>query len=370
MYMEYRLAGAGRLALVAMLTTVVGCDRGAVDDDSTGGDGIVPVELESVEPGDGTDDFYYRGNLRVTFEGLVEGLEITLEQAGGDVVTGTLDTEEQPGDEPFLKAVFDPFGDDPEQHLAPQTDYTATLSWANHLPVEVAFRTSGAGAQVADPQVELVGGDYFIDMTAATFSDPEGMDVLLTENLAALNAVLHVESISGNELQAVVGFVHDEQGGWVQDLCQPTHAFTSEQGDPGPGLFTNPYLHIGPQDLPISLDGYRSQVLGLEIGGSFTADGAEIVGGTWDGFMPMPDIEADPPADEDEQCDILEALGLECVDCPDGSFPCLEVSAHDFEAARVPVSGVNPETGELYETLVEVTEQMADDWDAGGYCTD
>ncbi len=359
------------ILIALLLSAIVGCSK--PDDDDAVDDDTVPTvaEIESTDPEDGEQGFYHRNLIRVQWDGLVSGVSVALEDADGNEIQGETNAEDvtpsESESEPWTKATFDPFGDEPDHHLAPSTSYIATIDWDDHEPVEITFATSDVGTPV--DELVLVGRDYRIDMQTARFTEPPGVGNLLATYMAYMDLTVHVVSIEADELQAFVGLVEAGPGGWTQDLCEPTLAFTSPDGDPGPGLFENPYMRIGPHDLPIAIEGYEATIQDLEVGISFTMEGGAIAGGTFDGFMELVYVTGLDPDPEEGQCDLLESLGIECLECPDDPASyCLFVSAYDITGERSSVTGTNPETGEIYDTLTVVTEEMVEAWEDGGWC--
>ncbi len=365
------------VALTAVVGLLVGCgdeaaDDYAPDDDAVGDDDVasdddvaaVPVEITETYPVAGATDVYHRNDLIVWFDGIADQVETTLVDDDGDPIEGVLAFNSESAS--TTVATFDPYGESENQHLDPSTAYTATVTWVHHDPVTWEFVTSEVGAPVTDV-ASLVGRDFRLDLASARFTQPTGVGSLLGQYLGDLDLIAHIASIEDTDIQIHVGSVEVADGAYTQDLCDPTLAMTSVDGDPGPGLFDNPYVHFGPGDLHLAIEGYEATLLHVEIGVSFTADGAALAGGTLDTFMEV--VGVGFPEDPGAECDLLETLGIECVDCPDGSGEyCLPVSAFDMAGERVDVSGVHPETGEPTQGLVEVTEEMITAWRAEDLC--
>ncbi len=361
------------LLLIGLLgaSLMLGCPTGDDDDDDTSvtdddddvtDDDDDDAEIKETEPQEGDNDFYHRNSIFVEFTDDVTAAEITLVDDGGTAVTGDNALNDN-----STMLEFNPFGVSDTDHLEPNTSYTATITWDDHAPVDLHFQTSevGTATNIAD----IIGFDYFLDLGSATFTEPPGVGSLLSQYIADVYVIVHVVAIdegTGN-IDVFGGIVDKEGNDYVQNLCDPTLAMTEEE----PGTWDNPYMQIGPTDFHLAIEGYEATIADLKIGGSFTPDASAMVGGTFDGMMDTRVLDEliDPGADEGAACDLLSSLGIDCEDCPDGSGAfCLTVSAYGIYSEKVSVIGENPETGEVYDTMTEVSETQIDEWVAGGFC--
>ena len=333
-------------------------DDSASTDDDVSDDDVSDDDddaaIKSTEPQEGDSDFYHRNNIYVEFTDDVASAEIALADAGGAAVTGDNSLNDN-----STMLTFDPFGASDTDHLEPSTSYTATITWGEQS-AELHFSTSDVGTGVSDPANEIVGGDYFLDLGSATFTEPPGVGSLLSQYIADVYVIMHVGDIDvdANAIDVFGGIVEKDGNDFVQDMCEPTLEF------PG-GDFSDPYMQIGPTDFFINIEGYEATIIDLMIGGSFTTDGAALVGGTFDGQMDTRVLDdlIDPGADEGAACDLLGSLGIECEECPDGSGPfCLTVSAYGIFSEQVNVSAVHPEDGTPYTTMQEVLETDIAGW--------
>ena len=335
------------------------------DDDDTVGDDDddAAAGIEETVPQEGDTDFYHRNNIFVEFTDDVGTAEITVVDDGGTAITGDNALNDN-----STELTFNPFGDSESDHLTPSTSYTATISWDGQS-AELHFQTSDVGTEASDVQTTIVGNDYFLDLGSATFTEPPGVGSLLAQYIADVYVIMHVDAIDegAGTIDIYGGIVDKEGNDYVQDLCTPTLGMTETE----PGQWDNPYMQIGPTDFHIAIEGYDADIIDLRIGGSFTADGSTLVGGTFDGQMDTRVLDEliDPGADEGAACDLLGSLGIECEECPDGSGPfCLTVSAYGIISEKVDVLGYDPETAAEYDTLTYVSEAMIKDWIAGGFC--
>ncbi len=359
-YPWFILAGLACLSLVLFVGCPTDDDDSASDDD----DDAAGVEIDATFPQDGASDFYYRYSIWVEFSDEVTGASITLTDEGGTEIAG-----ENTMNDNNTELTFNPFGDAANDHLDPSTGYTATISWDDHADVPLSFSTSSIGTEVGDPQSDCVGNDYFLDLGTAEFTEPPGVGGILSQYIADVYVIAHVAAIDeGAGTIDVYGGIVDKDGSdYVQDLCTETLAMTTVED---PGSWDNPYMQIGPTDFELAIEGYEATINGLMIGGSFASDGSVMVGGTFDGKMDTRVLDEliDPGAEEGAACELLASLGIDCEPCEGGGNFCLTVSAHSIVAEEVSITGTNPETGEQYTTLTEVSAEDIAGWIAGGFC--
>jgi len=355
------------MAAIAVSLLVVGAgfssgetpDDDATQDDDDSAEAM--AEILSTYPEDGATDAYYRTDIEICFDRAVGTVTITLVEDAGTAIGGDLTV-----DQDDMRSTFKPFGDDEAGHLNPLTSHTATITWDDHEPVELHFQTSDLGTPVLDNQL-LVDGDYGLDLKTGTFTDASFMGTMFESYYPETLMGIHVEAITGTEIQVYGGAVTAGDGNHIQNLCHPTISFTSEDGEPGPGLFVDPYLHIGPQDVSTNPWGYENVLSDVEIGGSFAVEGDTLAEGTFEGLYDLWSYEFE--LGWICNCEIVNSLGIDCVECPDGSGPCCVVfSGRNFPAGRVEVTGTHPETGEQTIGLTEVTTEMVAAWETGGFC--
>ncbi len=356
-----------RISLLTLFTIVlVGCptdEPAPEDDDTTAADDDdsedLLAEIVSTYPEDGATDAYYRTDIEVIFDRAVGNVAIALAEDVGAAITGDLTV-----DRDDTRATFDPYGDDGDGHLTPLASYTATITWDDHEPVELHFQTSEVGTPVGDPEAQVVGHDYVLDLGTGTFTEPPGVGELTSQNLTSIGFGFRIESIDGNNTEAIGAQVTLIEDTWHQDLCTPSLDWHAVE----PGFWDNPYLRLGPVHAAIESYPYYADWPGLTIGGSFSADGQELVEGILDAFIVVEDVGLDPHS-PGATCDVLATLGIECVECPhDPSEFCLRLAARNMAGERSVVLGVDPETGETVTGLTEVTAEMVDAWEAAGLC--
>lgn len=352
------LIGLSCLSLVLFVGCPADDDDSAGDDDDAGG-----VEIEETYPQDGASDFYYRYNIWVEFEDEVTNASIALTDAGGAGISGDSSMNEN-----NTELTFNPYGDSEGEHLDASTAYTATISWDGGTDTALSFQTSAIGTPVGDPTSDIVGNEYFLDLGTAVFTEPPGVGGILSTYIKDVYVIFHILAIDeGAGTIDVFGGIVDKDGNdYVQDLCTETLPMTEEE----PGTWDNPYMQIGPTDFHLTIDEYDATIDDLKIGGAFSSDASMMVGGTFDGKMDTRVLDEliDPEAEEGAACELLGSLSIDCEPCADGGVFCLTVSAHSIISEKVSVTGTNPETGEAYTSLTDVSADDVAGWIAGGYC--
>jgi len=333
-------------------------DDSADDDDSA----AAVAELGNTRPQDGETEAYYRDPIFVNFNDPASGASVVLAEDGGAEVPGDQWIEEG------RWLTFDPYGDDPVTHLTPLTDHTLTISWDGHEDVEVRFRTSATGTPLGDPESEVVGTDFLLDLGGAEITEPSVMGGVISDGLVESHLVLRIQTMDEDAGTAhVIGAAVERVGqDYVQDLCTAT---IPAQGGPA-GTWSNPWFELGPATLVLPTVEYDAPLFELVVSASFTPDGGALDGGTLEGEL---DTRAADhlidPGTEGALCEFLADFDLVCEACPEDGEPfCMSVRAIAIRGEPVSVSSVDPETGESHTHLVEVTADQVATWTAGGYC--
>lgn len=220
---------------------------------------------------------------------------------------------------------------------------------------------------VTDPQSDLVGSDYFLDLGSAHLTEPSAAETILAQYLADVYLMvgIHIETVS--DADGTVDAFAAQLEGNGQNMCVPTIPLT----DQSPGEWNNPCLFLGPGEFPFDVNGATETTSEFAFEGWASPDGAEIHGALLDGVLDTRVLDElfDPGADEGAGCELLAHEGVACSACPDGgeSF-CVDYVAEQIMGDRVEQTATNPETGEVYDSLVEVTQAQVDAWTAAGYC--
>jgi hypothetical protein len=225
--------------------------------------------------------------------------------------------------------------------------------------------SAGDHAEVTDMS-DVMGRDYLFDLGSAQFVEPEGVGLLLAQYMAdVFLSPIHIQAIDeqAGVLEAFVAHL-GESG---QDMCLPTTSLTDDHS----GRWDNPFLALGPTDYPIRLgDGVESPGT-IECDGWFAPDGSSFVGATVSGSFDMRALHelVDPGAEEGAACDLFATQGIECETCPsDGEPYCLSIRMEQVMWDRFSPTATDPETGEVFGSLLEVTQEQVDVWTAAGVC--
>jgi len=319
------------------------------------------VELKETFPQHGAQDFYHRDNLIIEFTDDVDDAWIELIDEEGTVIPC-----ESEFNASWTAVTFDPFGDSMDEHLAVEQSYTAFLSWDDHEPVELNFATSDLGTTLTNGEDSLIGRDFWLDLGTIEFTSPTGVGVLLSQYLADLQLVMHVEDVGDHRIEMIGGFVERVDDTYTQNPCYATTRMSEQEES----LWDNPYFEAGPADLDVELQGTAGQLTDLIVGASFTTDGQLLVG-TIDTELDMRllDQTVDPGGNEGAACELMANLGLSCQVCSSGAGPyCMELSGYGMTGEPIEAVFIHPETDEANDTLTEVTEEQVEDWINLGYC--
>ena len=323
------------------------------DDDTTAG----AAEIDHTIPADGATVMCIGANIVVQFTEVVSSASITLVDEGGNVVPG--DNSLSNGD---TTLTFDPHGTDPDQ-LAIDEAHTATVEWDGLYTHDIHFRTSPVGPQLTDPEAGVEGRDYLLDLAGATVTEPAAIGVLLQDYLGDIELAVQVTDIdpAAGTLEAFATTLFSG----VQDLCVPTIGLTDNQL----GAWCNPFLEVGPTTLVVDVEGNPTDVQDVRINGTVVQEGARIVNGRLAGELDTRGLDPIVGGGLGATCGLMASFGIACEPCPDGSGTyCISLVMDDVQAQPTPVTGINPETGDVYATLTPVDQAQVNTWIAGGYC--
>jgi hypothetical protein len=220
---------------------------------------------------------------------------------------------------------------------------------------------------VSASEGEIVGNDYHVDLTSATFTEPPGVGGLIGQYLGEVHLAFHVTALDGGSGAAEVYSTLVEPDGdtYTQDLCMATHDLSAD------AVWAAPYLEMTFNEWVIAIEGNECTVDGMLTSFAFPTGGEVLAAGTLEGELNTLCLDEmiDPGADPGAACDLLASLGIQCIDCADGSGPfCLFIAAEDIGGDIAEVTGADPETGEATEGLQAITDATVTDWVAGGYC--
>ncbi len=338
---------------------VTGDDDDTADDDDTGDDDdddtVEGPEIAGTIPVDGEPAFCWVRNIEVTFTYAAEVTSFTMADGNGVPVNGDLDSNEDDTVYTF----------DPEDDLAPGTDYVVTLEWVGHEIETLEFTTGPEDCPVTYPQDDVVGRDYLVDFASANFTEPQGVGALIGQYMTDMELVVQIREI--DEGAGTLGAFSGMLSEGVQNLCQQTADLTAA----APGEWDNPHAVLGSGDITVPVEGETMTIYDLALTGTFSCDGLTLLDGTLEGMMDTRGLDSlvDPGGAEGAACELLESLGVSCIACPGNAGDyCLDAVAEDLVANGTEVTGTDPETGATYDSLTEVTEAQLDAWTAGGYC--
>ena len=189
-----------------------------------------------------------------------------------------------------------------------------------------SFSTSEAD-QAVDPGT-LVGNTYVLELMEGNFVRPAGVGALLSQYVTR-DLLVGVAGATDESLALVSAVSLDGSEPPEQDTCEASVAL------PPAAFQGNPYFQVPPQDLSIEASGYTLTVQKLKLSGTFAPDGSSIEGASVAGSIdtrPLVPL-VDPEGADDAVCQLVASLGIECVDCPDGSGTyCLDLLVDDIPA--------------------------------------
>ena len=370
--MESR-AWIGATCIVTMVWGMGGCcayDESdhppVVDDDDladeTDGDddtNDVSAAIVNTYPEDGDTSFYHRNDIIIDFDAAAPDATVVLVEDEGAMIPGinTLSNADR-------TLTFDPYGDDPTEHLEPGTSYTAWSTWQGQsADLHFSIWEEGGGSLCWGVE----GQNYFVDLGSATFTEPPGIGSLLAQYIADVYLIIRVLEVDESEeaLDLIAATCDKDGNDYVQDPCVPTYSLGEDTE------LDCPYFEARFEEYVFQIEDTRCAVWDMTFGGSFSADTRSIAGGILAGEMDARCLDAliDPHGGEGAACELLASLGIDCQACSDGSGPtCLAVDAHGIYSESVDVITFDPEMGEEMEGLLEITEPTVADWEAVGYC--
>lgn len=199
-----------------------------------------------------------------------------------------------------------------------------------------------ADADTAAAQHGLVGRTYVVDLSSANIVSPPRVGALLAAYLTQ-PILLGVESSTETELEMIGALGIEDVSPPEQDFCLATIDF------PTADFTGNPDFAIGPTDISLAVAGSSIDVAGLEVSGTFAADGTYFDDGVVAGSVDTRPLDSLVGGSEGAICSLVATFGASCEPCSDGEEFCLSLRAEDVYAAEVedmsitPVSGTNCE---------------------------
>jgi hypothetical protein len=180
------------------------------------------------------------------------------------------------------------------------------------------------------PPVEsdLTGRTYAIALGDATITEPAGAGSLLAAYITQ-EILLGVESVTDTQIEMIGTVAVDGSSPAEQNYCLGTIDF------PTADFSRNPRFQVGPSDLALDIGGYAIVITGLEITGTFAADGASFDNGTLLGTIDTRPLDPLVGDTEGAICDVVELFSASCEPCTDGEEYCLTIRAEDVTGAEV-----------------------------------
>lgn len=195
----------------------------------------------------------------------------------------------------------------------------------------------------AEP-ADVEGRTFMLDLSVATFNEPEGIGSLL---LALSDASFLSQVVSADDTSLTMRL--GAGGVTEQDLCAATSTFTADFSD-------NPDFLAEDVELgPMVLDSWvLFSLLGATLSATFSEDGLASRDGAFQGWVPMAVIATSPDladlagcselGDAECACEFLAGTGFAtCEDCPDGSEGCLYFDVEGVDGPSVDVDLVEIE---------------------------
>ena len=221
----------------------------------------------------------------------------------------------------------------PATSFAPNTNYTATLTYCQSETWTLDISTSDVGEPLAEPEA-LVGAVYRLNFANGTVVIPERAGAVLAQyfNFSFLMSPVAVNASSLEMLVALADAEDPSEQSW----CTPTVLFADGPFDQSDGFFS-----IGPADLGIPFEGSTIVVQDLTVEGTFSADGGSIEGAVLEGNI---DTRLLAPliiegASEDAICQLLQNFGDACTACRgSGEAYCMDLKSIDLVAQLLTTS--------------------------------
>lgn len=329
--------------LIATLLLLTACPTTEPPDDTTPPyEGVVITELV---PPDGTTDFLFTDTLYVVFEDAPEEADAELRTAAGEEVGAAVALET---DGRTLRV-------DPFIPLLPATDYVWTITFAPSSvgTLEATFTTGPHGSPLEVEASDLVGRTYRIEVDPGDIVDPSGagpvISTYLTETPILIGATdrssFDPDEQPGVHLIGALGVLEGET--ITQNLCRGTTSLTAGADgvlltdDDTPADWTDPVLHMGPYDLPLEVGGVLAGIYDLSLRWVVHPQLDDWEDGTFSGVVDTRWLDSLTPGEGDPgaACDLLDAVGIPCEECPGGDPPgafCVDLRGERLATRAVP----------------------------------
>ncbi len=315
------------LALLA-LPMLVAADCGGIPDDDDTVNAAPPPSILVVAPESGETDVAPTDLIWVRFDVAPTTADITIEPA----VAGAVELAESGRRVAYTASAA----------LAPDTTYTATISWSwsdgsDSAPWE--FTTGPYGTPLEQAAIDgLIGTTFELNLADADFIEPEGIGSVLGGVLAdtpLMFTMLDTSDLGAGDVH-IMGAVGVQKVEPVeQDLCSSTLPFTYGPdgalggGDDTTAAWANPDISMEGSDLRLIVAGNTVNVFEMSLAATFHPDGTRYAAGAFAGTIDARDI-------RDLGETICDLATCEACDS-DGEPWCLDLHAvnvrgetHDF----------------------------------------
>ena len=258
-----------------------------------------------------SETFFYRDPIRVELSMTDETASISMRQATGEDVSGSM--QQDGADLLFI----------PSQALTPQTDYVIYLSYCNsEIVLEIPFRTSDFGMDVVG---DISGKTYAFNFGTGLMNPPEFQASL--DGMVENNIILSVDSQNGTRLSFHSGSSVDNDT--AQDYCSQT------TGNFAPyDLLDGPEISIAHTALPFRAKDNQLMLRDFAMNFTMAPDGTGFSHGYWTAEIDMREF---APLLNQASFDMCEnyfpTFGVECFPCSVDQEPrCITLSMIDIEA--------------------------------------
>ncbi|MCP4867194.1 MAG: Ig-like domain-containing protein [Proteobacteria bacterium] len=303
-------------------------------------EGVVITEFV---PADGATDFLFTATLYVHFDEMPEEATAVLSTAAGESVGAAVALEND-----GLTLRVDPF-----VPLEPSTAYvwTVTLAPSSIGSFEASFSTGPHGAPLSVDAEDLVGRTYRIEVEPADLVDPPGAGPVISTYLTETPILIAVTERSSFEAEAqpgvyLLGALGVYDGETIsQNLCRGTTSLSAGADaepltdDDIPSTWDDPILQMGPHDLPLEVSGVLAGIYDLDLRWVVHPDLNDFEDGAFSGIVDTRWLDSLTPGGElGSACELLDAVGLTCEECPGGTPGafCVELRGEHMTAQPVP----------------------------------
>jgi hypothetical protein len=272
------------------------------------------AKVTTVTPADGATDVPVDTVLLALFSAPAESATITVTD-GTSAVAGTTALQ----------------GDGSSATFTPDSDLDRDTSYAVDVAVcDSSWSGSFSTLPVGIDATDVEGRTYDFDLAEATWVDPSYGGTLV-EFFAANHMLIMVEDV--DEVAVTLDVLGS--AGWEPSTGTVEQYPCSDVADFTAADFSdNPAFNLGPEVFDLAGDGFDVTIHDVVLSGRFSADGSAIENAHVEGLVDLRNLSAGKA----DACTFVEALGGDCVACPDSVEQCLEST---LEWASAPaVSGL------------------------------